>query len=80
MKNNRKLKSIVFRELPVHDTCWSITTGRDGNIYIGVCCELTSGQSVFIVQYDPIKEKTEYLLEVGQALDEPPDSGRALFS
>lgn len=70
----------MFRELPVHDTIWSITTGRDGNIYIGVCGELTGGLSVFIVRYDPIKNQTDYLLEVGPALNEPSDNGRATIS
>lgn len=77
---SRQLKSIVFRELPIHDTCWSITTGRDGNIYIGVCCELTGGQSVFIVQYDPVKNKLEYLLEAGQVLGESLEPERAPYS
>lgn len=80
MEDIRKMKSIVFKELPVHDTCWSITTGSDGNIYIGVCSELTGGQSVFIVQYNPVNGKTEYLLDVASALGEPSDSGRAPYS
>jgi len=74
------MKSVVFRELPVHDANWSITTGRDGNIYVGVCGELTGGLSVFIVRYNPVNEKTEYLLEVSPALNEPPDNGRAPLS
>lgn len=71
------LKSIVFSELPCHETCWSITTGRDGNVYAGICGELTGGLSVFIVCYNPVENKKEYLLEVGPALNEPPDNGRA---
>ncbi len=74
------MRSIVFPELPIQDTCWSITTGRDGNIYIGVCCELTGGGSVFIVQYDPVKDSVEYLLDVTEALGEPASSGRAPHS
>jgi len=71
------LKSVVFSELPEHETIWSITTGRDGNIYAGLCGELTGGLSVFIVRYDPVEDKKEYLLEVGPALNEPVDNGRA---
>jgi len=37
------LKSVIFSELPAHETLWSITTGRDGNIYAGLCGELTGG-------------------------------------
>lgn len=74
------MKSIVFHELPAHDTNWAITTGRDGKIYVGVCGELTSGLSVFIASYDPRSGQTEYLVEVGPALNEPSDSGRAPVS
>ena len=65
-----KMKSIVFRELPVHDTMWSITTGRDGNIYAGICGELTGGLSAFIARYCPDKERIDYLLEVSPVLGE----------
>ena len=75
-----QMKSIVFDLLPVHDTCWSITTGVDGNIYIGVCGELTGGLSVFIVRYNPREDTLEYLLEVSPALGEPSDSGRPPLS
>ncbi|MDD5698939.1 MAG: hypothetical protein PHH77_10025 [Victivallaceae bacterium] len=71
------LKSVIFSELPSHETLWSITTGRDGNIYAGLCGELTGGLSVFIVRYNPVAKQKEYLLEVGPALNEPPDNGRA---
>ncbi|NIA08081.1 MAG: hypothetical protein GWP14_10700 [Actinobacteria bacterium] len=71
------LRSLCFSELPVHDTVWSINTGADGNIYMGVCGELTGGLSVFLVRYDPRKDQVEYLLEVSPALGEPTDSGRA---
>ena len=70
------MKSIVFKELPVHDTMWSITTGRDGNIYAGICGELTGGLSAFIARYCPDKERIDYLLEVSPALGEPTDNGR----
>ncbi len=71
------LKSIVFSELPEHETCWSITTGKDGNIYLGLCGELSSGLSVFIAKYDPREDSTEYLLEVAPALNSPADNGMA---
>ena len=75
-----ELKVITFPELPVHDTMWSITTGKDGKIYMGLCGEMTGGLSVFLVSYDPVTEKREYLLEVAKELKEPPDNGRATHS
>ncbi|MDD2709288.1 MAG: hypothetical protein PHV34_14975 [Verrucomicrobiae bacterium] len=74
------MKSIVFRELPAHETTWAITTGKDGNVYIGVCGELTDALSVFITRYDPRQDKVDYLLEAGPALNEPSDSGKSPIS
>lgn len=74
------MRTIIFSELPVHDTLWSITTGRDGKIYLGVCGERTGGLSVFIVSYDPDADKVEYLIDVAEELNDPPDSGRATQS
>ncbi len=74
---NTKFEAIVFGELPVHDTCWSLITGVDGKIYIGVCGEMTGGLSAYLVSYNPETEKVEYLLEVATALGVPPDNGGA---
>jgi len=73
-------KPITFSKLPVHDTCWSITTGKDGRINVGVCGEMTGGLGVFLVSYDPIADKVKYLLDVAEALGEPPDNGHATHS
>ena len=73
-------RPVIFDKLPSHDTCWSITTGKDGLIYIGVCGEHIGGLSVFIASYDPQTEKVEYLCEVAPLLGEPPDNGRATHS
>jgi len=74
------MKPIFFPKLPVHDACWSITTGRDGLIYVGVCGEMTGGLGVFLVSYDPMHDKVRYLLDVAKALGEPPDNGHATHS
>ena len=74
------LKPIFFTKLPIHDTCWSITTGKDGHIYVGVCGEMTGGLSAFLVSYDPQADRVNYLLEVARALQEPPDNGHATHS
>ena len=72
-----KIEPIVFDKLPVHDTCWSLITGADGKMYIGVCGEMTGGLSAYIASYDPETEKVEYLLEVEKVLGIPEDSGEA---
>ncbi|MFH2068195.1 MAG: hypothetical protein ABII89_01860 [Candidatus Omnitrophota bacterium] len=69
--------TIVFKELPLHDTCWSLITGVDGNIYIGICGEMTGGLSGYIASYNPKTEETEYLLEVAKALGVPSNNGQA---
>jgi hypothetical protein len=74
------LKPIFFSKLPVHDTCWSITTGKDGRVYVGVCGEMTGGLGVFLVSYDPQTDRVNYLLDVAEALHEPPDNGHATHS
>lgn len=74
------MRSVIFSALPVHDTCWSITTGKDGKIYVGVCGEMTGGLGVFLVSYDPEKDEVKYILDVAEALHEPPDNGHATHS
>jgi hypothetical protein len=71
------LKSISFKELPRHDTCWSLMTGLNGKMYIGVCGEMTGGLSAYIARYDPGTDQTDYLLEVAEVLGAPNDSCQA---
>lgn len=72
-----KWEVIVFNELPIHDTCWSLITGVDGLIYIGVCGEIIGGLSAYVVSYDPETGKVEYLLDAAEVLGIPVDSGQA---
>jgi len=74
------IKPIFFSKLPVHDTCWSITTGKDGRIYVGVCGEMTGGLGVYLVSYDPVADRVRYVLDVAEALGESPDNGHATHS
>jgi len=74
------MKSFIFSELPIHDTCWSITTGRDGKIYVAVCGEMTGGLGVFLVSVNTETDRIEYLVDVAEALNEPPDNGHATHS
>ncbi|MDD5484017.1 MAG: hypothetical protein PHP98_10300 [Kiritimatiellae bacterium] len=75
-----KIKAIRFGKLPLHDACWSLITGRDNRIYVGVCGELTGGLSVYLVSYDPKTERTDYLVEVAATVGIPSDNGHATQS
>jgi len=75
-----RFRQLIFDELPLQDTTWSITTGRDGKIYVALCCEHTGGQSVHLARYDPASDRKDYLVDVARAVGEPPDNGRATQS
>ncbi|MGI6383986.1 MAG: hypothetical protein ACOX1G_01820 [bacterium] len=70
-----RFKAIVFDKLPMHDTTWSIITGTDGLIYIGICGEMAGGLSAYIASYDPAEDNLSYLLEVAEVLGIPADNG-----
>ena len=70
-------QAIVFNELPVHDTCWSITTGIDGIIYMAVCGEMTGGLGAYIAAYSPEDDTLSYQLSVADAVGCPVDDGHA---
>jgi len=72
-----RVERVVFDCLPMHDSTWGLCTGVDGTIYPVACGELTGGLSAFILRYDPVKHRTEYLIECGPALGQPPDDGHA---
>ncbi len=71
---------LPIKGLPQHDSVWGLCTGKDGNIYLADCGELTGGLSVFILRYKVAEQQLEYLVEVGPALGEPPDNGHATQS
>jgi hypothetical protein len=72
-----KLKMYVLDKLPVHDTIWAMITGSDNNIYIAACCEYIGGMGAFLTRYNTKKDKIEYLLDIAEAVGEPPETGRA---
>lgn len=74
------VEHVVFDYLPAHDSTWGICTNVDGIIYPAACGEGLGGLSVFILRYDPKKHQTDYLIECGPALGEPPDDGHATQS
>jgi len=71
-----RFRPLVFDQRPLQDTTWSITTGREGAIYVGLCGENTGGLSVHLARYDPATDQKEYLVDIARALGEPPDNGR----
>ena len=75
-----KIEYVPFDALPMHDSTWGLCTARDGAVYPVACGELTGGLSAFILRYDPVKRQTEYLVECGPALGQPPDDGHATQS
>ena len=76
-----KAAMIPFDKLPLSDTCWSLLTGPDDRIYAAACTEHTGGVSAYLVRYTPAKQlgkgKLEYLFDIGDAVGEPADNGRA---
>ena len=75
------LAMIPFDKLPLSDTCWSILTGPDNRIYAAACTEHVGGVSAYLVRYTPAAKvgqgRMEYLFDVGDAVGEPADNGRA---
>ena len=73
----RKNKFYPFEQVPVSDSCWSLSTGPDGRIYAAACTELLGGVGAYIVRYDEQKDGLEYVVDVAEAVADPVDSGRA---
>jgi len=72
---------IPFDRLPLSDTCWSLSTGPDDRIYAAACTEHIGGVAAYLMRYTPAAElgkgKLEYLFDIGEAVGEPADNGRA---
>jgi len=66
-----------FDGYPVSDSCWSLSAGPDGRIYAAACCECSPGKSVKVVRYNEATDSLDYLFDVAEVMDDPPDSGRA---
>jgi len=72
---------ILFEKVPLSDTCWSLLAGPDDRIYAAACTEHMGGTAAYLVRYTPAERlgegKLEYLFDVGDAVGEPADNGRA---
>jgi len=71
------VKWYPFSEHPDADSCWSLSTGPDGRIYAGACCEHTPGGIVKLTRYNDQTDAIDYLFDLDEVVDDPRDSGRA---
>lgn len=77
MRGEYEVKWYQFTEHPDSDSCWSLSVGPDGKIYAAACCEHTPGGTVKVVRYNEETDSLDYLFDVAEVVDDPPDSGRA---
>ena len=73
----KRAKFYPYDQVPVSDTTWSLHTGPDRRIYAAACIEGRGGCAVIVARYNAEKDALDYVFDVGQAADDPPDSGRA---
>ncbi len=66
-----------FTEHPNSDSCWSLSVGPDGRIYAAACCEGVPGGTVKLVRYNEETDSLDYLFDLAEMVDDPPESGRA---
>lgn len=72
-----KVNWYQFTEHPNSDSCWSLSVGPDGRIYAAACCEGTPGGTVKVVRYNEETNSLDYLFDLAEMVDDPPESGRA---
>ena len=70
-------KYYSFTGRPESDSCWSLSTGPDGRVYIGVCNECTPGGVVTLGRYNRQTDAVDYLFDLDEKVNDPRDSGRA---
>jgi len=67
------LRAKTIEGLPFHDVIYSIVTGKDGKIYMGVSSEFGPGTYAHIFSYDPQTDQLEDLVDLGELLPEGKD-------
>jgi outer membrane protein assembly factor BamB len=70
------LRAKTIEGLPFHDVIYSIVTGKDGKIYMGVSSEFGPGTYAHIFFYDPQTDQLEDLVDLEELLPEGKDSLR----
>lgn len=63
-----------FRE---YESCWAISAGKDGRIYVSLCSESKPALACHLFAYDPKKDKMLHLADIGEVTKDDPKSGRA---
>lgn len=71
------VKFYEFTEHPDSDSCWALSVGPDGRIYVGACAEGVPGGVVKLVRYNEKQDKLDYLFNLDEKVDDPGNSGRA---
>jgi hypothetical protein len=66
-----------FTGHPDADSCWSLSVGPDGRIYVAACAEGEPGGIVKLVRYNRESDALDYLFDLDEQVDDPRDSGRA---
>ncbi|GEM_PF-202307 len=66
-----------FVDYPEADSCWSLSTGPDGRVYAAACCEGLPGGIAKISRYNRETDRLDFLLDMGEATDDLPESRRA---
>lgn len=66
-----------FTKHPDSDSCWALSVGPDGRIYASSCAEGVSGGVVIPTRYNEERDDLDYLFNLAEKVNDPPDSGRA---
>lgn len=66
-----------FTGHPEADSCWSLSVGPDGRIYIAACAEGVPGGIVKLARYNRETDAVDYLFDLDEMVEDPRDSGRA---
>ena len=67
---------VPFGTHPRADSCWSLSAAADGRVYAAACCEHTPGGTAQLLR-STTEGGLELLLDVADAVDDPPAAGRA---
>ena len=62
-----------FTDHPDADSCWSLSVGPDGRIYVAACAEGTPGGIVKLVRYNRDSDSLDYLFDLDEKVDDPVD-------
>jgi len=59
------------------DSCWSLSVGPDGRIYVAACNERLGGGTVKVLRYNEQEDCLDLLFDLSEEVEDPYDSGRA---